>query len=425
MAGRLSLTAAALAALILAGPAGAGEARWTEVRTPHFQVVTDARAGDARRTALRLERFRAVVAQLFPDAPGDDATPVTVLLFRNGRSMRPFLPLHEGKPETVAGLFLSGHDRHYMIIDATAGAAGYGTALHEYVHLLNARGGAVPLWMNEGLAELYGNAGIDGDRVLIGAPVLEHLRTMADGSRLLPVREVLEADAQSPHYHEQDTRGFFYAQSWALVHYLLLGSSGHPRPLRAYMGERARGASISEASRRAWGLDLDALQREMVRYVRGWTFTGVRITVSPLPEAEVTEAPLAPAQAEFYQGDFLVHDRRREEARPYLERAMALDPRLPGPYRSLGLAHYYAKEREDALRWLGAAIERDPQDGVARYFRARATLESGGPLIGPALAAAVHEDLRVAAARNPGLLDARELLAKVERVLDSASAIRR
>jgi hypothetical protein len=37
----------------------------------------------------------------------------------------------------------------------------------------------------------------------------------------------------------------------------------------------------------------------------------------------------------------------------------------------------------------------------------------------------VHDDLRVANARNPGLLDARELLAKVERVLDSASATRR
>jgi tetratricopeptide (TPR) repeat protein len=248
---------------------------------------------------------------------------------------------------------------------------------------------------------------------------------MANAARLLPLREVLEADAQSPHYHEQDTRGLFYAQSWALVHYLLFGSSGHPSPLRAYMDELAKGAGAADASRRAWGHDLDALQREMVRYVRGWTTNGMRVTVSPLPEAEVRQAPLPPAQAEFYKGDFLVHDRRPRDARPYLERAMALDPALPGPYRSLGLAHYYAKERADALRWLGAAIERDPQDGVARYFRARTTLESAGPLIGPALAAAVHDDLRVAAARNPFLLDARELLAKVERVLDSASATRR
>jgi tetratricopeptide (TPR) repeat protein len=424
MAGRLRLTLAVLAASAPA-IAAADEARWTEVRTPHFQVITDARPASARRTALRLERFRAVVGQLFPEAPRDDATPVTVLLFRNGRSMRPFLPLHQGKPETVAGIFLGGHDRHYMAIDAQSGAAGYSTALHEYVHLLNARVEKVPLWMNEGLAELYGNAGIDGDRVLIGAPLLDHLRTMADTGRLLPVREVLEADAQSPHYHEEDTRGLFYAQSWALVHYLLLGSSGHPRPLRAYMSALAGGATVAEASRRAWGLELDALQREMVRYVRGWTYTGVRVTVKPLPEAEVSEAPLPPAQVEFYKGDFLVHDRRRQDARPYLERAMVLDPSLPGPYRALGLAHYYAQERTEALRWLGAAIERDPDDGVARYFRARATLESGGPLIGPALAAAVHDDLRVAAARNPGLLDARELLAKVERVLGSASSLKR
>jgi hypothetical protein len=56
-----------LPAFLLLGPCAAAvltQGRWTEVRTPHFTVVTNADAKDGRKVAEQFERFRAVFERL-------------------------------------------------------------------------------------------------------------------------------------------------------------------------------------------------------------------------------------------------------------------------------------------------------------------------------------------------------------------------
>jgi tetratricopeptide (TPR) repeat protein len=410
-----------LALCAAGGPAAAAE-RWVEVRSPNFHIVGNVPFREARRTALRLERFRATVARVLPDQPLEPPAPATVLLFKNAASFRPFVPLYPGRPQRLAGLFVSGWDRSYFALDVEADAEGFKVLFHEYVHLLvTLTPLPVPLWMNEGLAEFYSTADVEDESwTKLGLIVVPHVMRLK-GMRLIPLETFLRVDEHSPHYNEDDKNSIFYAQSWALVHYVVMGGLGEKRSLRGYQEALLRGLPPEEACRQGFGREPAELHKELDSYLHRLRFDAVKVPVEEPPSSRVRESVLDPAAAEFYRGDFLVHGGRLDEARPYLERAIALDPGGADAYWSLGLGHYNAKDYAAAGRWLSGAIERNPRHARARYLRAQSALLAAGSAFGPAGAATLREDLRIAVEVEPLLKPAWALLAHVHSVLGDTS----
>ena len=47
--------------------------------------------------------------------------------------------------------------------------------------------------------------------------------------RFIPLPELMAVRHDSPLYNEGDRRSIFYAESWALLHYLLMGSPSGTR----------------------------------------------------------------------------------------------------------------------------------------------------------------------------------------------------
>jgi tetratricopeptide (TPR) repeat protein len=415
---RTTLAAALPALLLLAPPTGADD-RWTEVQTPHFQLAGNASPRDMRRIGQRLEKFRAAVAQLFPAQPRDGAAPTTVLVLKNADALRPFFPVYAGKARPIGGIFVEGQDRNYMALDAQARDEAYQTVFHEYMHLLLSRTPyPIPAWMNEGLAELYSNALVHDKEVELGRPIASHVLLLRQRT-LIPFETFFAVDQASPYYNEEDKRGIFYAQAWALAHYLLVEKGGQGRPLRTFLEAVAAGTPGAEACRLAFGVDPATLEKQLAVYVRQPSFRYFRSRVEPLLPAQVREAPLRPHEAEFLRGDALVHLNRLADGRPYLERAMRLEPGYAPAYRSLGLGFYYARDYEAAGGWFTKAVERDPQDGVARFLRANSFILAAGPAFGPAAAATVREDLRQAVEKMPAPGAAWQMLAFVDSVLGS------
>ncbi len=60
----LRLSLSCVASLGSAPHAGAAEAQWIEVQSPHFSVVTDAGEKRGREVAMRFEQMRAVFSTL-------------------------------------------------------------------------------------------------------------------------------------------------------------------------------------------------------------------------------------------------------------------------------------------------------------------------------------------------------------------------
>ena len=100
------------------------------------------------------------------------------------------------------------------------------TIFHEYVHVvIDNLSQAMPVWLNEGLAEYYSTFQVDegGRRAVVGRLIPSHLQLLNE-RRHLSIAELLAVETSSASYNEGERQTLFYAQSWALVHMLVSGA---------------------------------------------------------------------------------------------------------------------------------------------------------------------------------------------------------
>jgi hypothetical protein len=269
----------ALACLLLAAQAASAKDSWTSVRSQNFYLVGNASEKEIRQVATRLEQFRDVFRLLLANANFNSPVPTTVVVFKSDGSYKPFKPVADGKTVAVAGYFQPGDDVNYITLTTERGAENpFRTIYHEYVHLLvnNSYGrAAVPPWFNEGLAEYYSTFDIDDDRkVYLGRLVDYHLQLLRQ-QRLIPLRQLFGVDNYTLERNRHDVRSLFYAESWALVHYLILADDGRRLPqLGQFVAMLGRGVQTAEAFRKAFQIEPEEMEKELAKYVQSRTFTG-------------------------------------------------------------------------------------------------------------------------------------------------------
>ena len=215
-----------LAATILAACPVDAAAEWRFLHSEHFQLIGDVSARQLRDVALRFEQFRDIATRLnLAPARQEAASPLTILVFRNGKSFEPFLPRDSGRVVESAGMFVEGPDSVYIAVRLDRGEASFRSVFHEYSHLL-LRGvfPDAPIWLHEGMAEFYSTLRITGDRsALIGYPVAAHVTLLQQ--RSMPLTQMFAATARSSEYFGA-TRLLLYAQSWAVIHHAFQSSRG-------------------------------------------------------------------------------------------------------------------------------------------------------------------------------------------------------
>jgi tetratricopeptide (TPR) repeat protein len=406
---RVVRAALALSLCVGASPGGAEE--WVRVRSRHHELLTDAGAGDGKRVARRLEQFRHVMSQVLTAGIGESAERVPVLAFRNQRSFAPFAPQYEGKAVELGGLFLKGPDRSYLLLNLSSGWEEYENVYHEQVHLILSRAGErMPAWIVEGLAELYSTWRVFSKVVQLGHPRGEHLEVLVR-ERLIPLEQLVAVDHDSPFYNEGKKAGIFYAQSWALVHYLVI--ENYPRgfsALGSYADAVASGKAPLDAFRGAFG-DHQQLERKLKDYVGGRTFRFLRIKVTSSEADEAVEvATPPPAEVQFRLGDVLLQAGRLDEARPYLVRAAELDDRFAPAQLSLARVLMMAGEYAPARAAVDRALDTAPQDARAHYLRGEALLREAAVLgSSPSSIAEAARSLDKALELDAGLVEARRL----------------
>src|SRR6266850_233313 len=215
--------------LLFAKPAAAAD-KWLNIHTKNFQLVGNANESDIRRVGRTLEEFRSAIAMIFPKMDQTSSVPTTILVFKNDESFKPYKPIYKDQPSNLLAFFQPGEDVNYIAVTATLPSPSI--VLHEYVHfLLRENVGGLPLWISEGLAECYSTFELGGkqNEFTIGKPPEQHLATLSSGPVFIPLKRLLTIQDNSPEYNEEAKQGMFYAESWAIVHYLVLGADGKRR----------------------------------------------------------------------------------------------------------------------------------------------------------------------------------------------------
>ena len=410
--------AALLAVAALELPATAAKDDWISVRTPHLAIVSSAGERATTRLAERLERFVDAFSS-FVDVGADPDVPVTVMVFGNDAAFAPFRPRQNGRTLNLSGYFQRADDENVIALslETSADEHPYRVIFHEYAHALTARAAAVwPLWLQEGLAEFYSTFEADSRRVALGQPIREHARLLRE-QRLLPLRTLFEVGRDEPMAGE-NPQGIFYAEAWALVHYLLAGDGGRRRTAFAeYLDALSAGQPPDRAFAQACGADDDAVEDDLRRYIGDGRYVGVNVTVEqPARDVQASVRPLTEAEAEVFQGSLLMRVGRGDQADAHFARARALDPRVARLEESLGFLALSRAQYEDAIAHLREATAQDPANPLAHYYYAEALrrqiMERGRAL--PAeVARAMADPLRRAIASRPSFARAYYLLGYV------------
>jgi len=401
---------------------------WRSVRTNHLFVIGNADAEKLRQVAAWLEFFHSAFARLVSRNVLDSSVPTTVIIFRDDASFTPFKPLYNGRPADLAGFFQPGDDVNYIALSLDPDNRDpFSTAFHEYVHLhLRDNVPGAPLWLNEGLAELYGTLQFSGNDASLGTPLLHYIRLLRE-NELLPLSTLFSIGTNSPHYNEQDKTGIFYGQSWALVHYLMLGENGRQEQFKRFLQQVSRGENAAKAIEDSFGVTLATLEQDLKTYVRRGDFAAQRLSVdNPQVYASYTaiqRSSLSEGEANYYLGDLLLHTGREKDAEQYFKQAVALDPSFIPPYASLGVMYVHQRRYNEAKKYLQKATT-SPQSHLIHYYYAYVLSREG---VGPdgrineyskENAAAMREQLLHAIKLAPGYAPAHYLLALVDFITD-------
>ena len=356
--------------------------KWLKINSKHFTLIGNASEKDIRTVGTKLEQFRSVFSQLFPRVNVESPVPIKVIVFKNKSSYVPFMPGYNGKINEVAGYFQSGQDVSYITLTSEFSEQNpFQVIFHEYVHSLTHQSTAnVPPWFGEGIAEFYSMFEVsDKDKkVQLGAPISSHVFHLRE-SKFLPFNQLFAVNHDSPDYNERDKKSVFYAESWALIHYLMLGNNGQRRPqLSQFLDMINSGQPVAESFSKAFQTDFSALEAELKKYIGNsrynvLTFTSAqKLTFDDeMPAAiEISEA-----ESNFHLGDLLAHQ-HRTDAEKYLQASIKLDPTYAPAYASLGMSRTYTGNMDEALKYLEKAVTYDQagQNHLVYYYYAQALL---------------------------------------------------
>ncbi|MBS1811015.1 MAG: tetratricopeptide repeat protein [Acidobacteria bacterium] len=412
-------------------PASAKD-KWVKIKSKHFTLVGNASERDVRTVGTKLEQFRSVFSQLFPRVRVDSPVPITVIVFKSRNAYAPFMPGYNGKTTEVAGYFQPGEDVNYITLTSDFGQNNpFSTIFHEFVHsLTNDSTANMPLWLNEGIAEFYEMFEVsDKDtKVTLGAPISHHVYRLRE-TKFMPFPQFFAVHHKSAEYNERDKQSIFYAQAWAFVHYLMLGNNGQRQPqLGQFINLLGTGAPVEECFRKAFQTDFATMEKELKNYISGSRYPVLRYTTKEKLtfDDEMTTEPMEEAEANYYLGDLLAHQ-RRTDAEKYLQTAIQLDPTFAPAHASLGLIRIYTGQLDEAQKYLEKAVAYDKagRNHLIYYYYAMALMREGSsaggvqmlsPNVEPQKAQLIRSNLKRAIEINPGFARSYSLLSFINLV---------
>jgi len=390
---------------------------WFEVHTEHFRIYSCGVPAQVYKVASRLEQFCSTYSAL-AGASAVASPPIVVMVYPDHESMKPFLPIYQGQPANLAAFFQHGSDENLIVLalpgDSDA-EMDMSVVFHEYTHLLLRRNDQVwPLWLKEGMAEIYSTFQMYGYYAYIARPIDHHLSLLAN-EPMMPLSELFSVTHDSPQYNESSRQGIFYAESWLLTDYLIAGDSQVYRArFNNYTTLLREGQTPVQAFTNALGAGLPQIEASLRAYLARNQFTPIQLN---LPGAiGLSAAPavrrLTPVENYFRLGDQLLRIGRFDTAAQFFNDGKQLAPASPLPYEGLGLLALYQQNADEALSQFTKSLAHNSTSFLTHYYYAWLKFQVAGEtgLLSPEAGKEIHDELFKSIALMPNFGTSHELL---------------
>ncbi len=387
---------------------------WTAASTQNFELLTTGGARKARAGIQHFEEVRDFFVKALRFDPKTQRK-VRLIAFDSPQEWKRFRP-----GEVATAFYRSGMDRDVIAMESLSGEV-YQIAVHEYVHLLlRHSGGTFPVWLNEGLAELYSSMNVQAGKMRVGDLHVGRYQLLQH-TKWLPMEQLLAVDHNSPIYTAKSHAGIFYSQSWALCHMLVLGDAYRDKSGEFIRKVASEDVPAAKAFQNVYGKTLFKVLKDLEAYLSANSIRIALFTYKPekpiAPEirpASSFESDLAVARLLSYgpeprdaeeiferleaqnaadlelaevHGFHLMGRNKPEEAKQRLARAIKAGSQNP----RLHMRYAFLVQNDSALEAVKAmkkAVELEPGDMEMRYFLGRLLLQAQKP--GEALSALVE-----------------------------------
>jgi Tfp pilus assembly protein PilF len=357
-------------------PADKSDKPFTEVRSPNFRVLTNGSQHDARRIALEFEQMRAVFAVAFPKMRLTTAAPLLIFAVLTENDMKALAPAmwQNHKGPLPGGLFQHGREKQFAIVRLDQDVPGaHNVVYHEYVHtLLHSNFRWLPTWLDEGLAEFYGNTKFEAKKSYVGAPST-HVYQLRDHT-IIPLEALLVVNPWSYFRGDQTQISTFYAESWALVHYLVFGPDmEHGKKLTRFNTRLQAGDQQLKAFHDVFG-DLKDVEDGLQKYIQAFTFSAYVIENSkPIRDKDFSSRKLTKAESDAEIAGYRLWGHDASEATDLVDRALQENPSLGAAHEEKAFIHFREGQDEAAVREFSRAAELDKTLYLSQYFKAMMT----------------------------------------------------
>jgi hypothetical protein len=231
---------------------------WIKLANRDFELYTSLDQKRAGALLRRLEEARQSMEQLsFSAQP--ERVPLRVFAFRSKSEYGPFR-----SDKAATAYFLHSGTRNYIVLSGDA----VEPVVHEYVHyVLHQRFPHFPMWLDEGLAEVYSTVTRTENSLRLGLPSEDQLAWLRMDGLAYDLPALFRVEQTSfEHTKNLTPRSRFYAESWLLVHMLRLAPEYAPH-FNAFLAAIEQGQTAEQAFSRVYAKATPEVMRDLARYL--------------------------------------------------------------------------------------------------------------------------------------------------------------
>ena len=230
-------------------------------------------------------------------------------------------------------------------------------------------------------------------------------------NHIIPLKVLFAVDNKSPYYHDEQTGSIFYAESWALTHFLFVTDKQKGTDkVGDYMKLLTRHQDPVTAAENAFG-DLKVLQKQLEDYIQASSYKQFILSsaAAHVDESNFKVRILMQGDVDAVRADVLADVGRTQEARVLLDAILKADPNNAQAHETMGSLEFRNGNRESARKWYGEAVKLNSQDFLTYYYFASLSLGQGDASGNGEL----EQPLRTSIQLNPRFFPSYDMLASL------------
>lgn len=207
-----------------------------EYESTYYTIHTDLPEAGVREAMIRMTKVAEEYTARTSDFSGAIRRRMPFYLYKNPEDY-----WATGAPKTSAGYF---NGDELVALAGDMGARTWHTvqheAFHQFAHFVIR--GDLPMWVNEGLAEYFGEGVFTGDGFVSGVIPhwrLKRIRENFSEQKFRPIAELMNLTREQ---WNSDIAVVNYDQAWSMVHFLAHGENGkYQKAMGAFIGQLGTG----------------------------------------------------------------------------------------------------------------------------------------------------------------------------------------